>query len=129
MRRGRPVDPITMALTEREAPERWARRLKTVRAQVITLMLDQTHRDTTHWSMRAMAKAYGLGQTAVSRIWRAFALQPHRTETFKLSKAPLFIETVWDIVGLHLNPPDKALVLCTDEKTRSRPWIERNRCC
>ena len=65
-----------------------------------------------------MAKTCGLSQTAVSRIWRAFALQPHRSETFKLSKDPLFIEKVRDIVGLYLNPPDKALVLCADEKSQ-----------
>jgi transposase len=65
-----------------------------------------------------MAKACGLSQSSVSRIWRAFALQPHRTETFKLSKDPLFIEKVRDIVGLYLNPPDKALVLCVDEKSQ-----------
>src|SRR5574340_1192097 len=65
-----------------------------------------------------MAKACGLSQTAVSRIWRAFALQPHRSETFKLSKDPLFIEKVRDIVGLYLAPPDHALVLCVDEKAQ-----------
>jgi len=65
-----------------------------------------------------MAAASGLSQSAVSRIWRAFALQPHRVETFKLSKDPLFIEKVRDIVGLYLSPPDKAMVLCVDEKTQ-----------
>jgi len=86
--------------------------------RVLTWTLERTPRDATHWSTRGMAKASGLSQTAVSRIWRAFALQPHRTETFKLSKDPLFIEKVRDIVGLYLNPPDKALVLCTDEKSQ-----------
>ncbi len=84
--------------------------------QVITKTLESTPKDATHWSTRSMAKASGLTQSAVSRIWRAFALQPHRTETFKLSKDPLFIEKVRDIVGLYLNPPDRALVLCVDEK-------------
>jgi transposase len=65
-----------------------------------------------------MARACGLSQTAVSRIWRAFALQPHRSETFKLSTDPLFIEKVRDIVGLYLSPPDRALVLCVDEKAQ-----------
>ena len=65
-----------------------------------------------------MARRSGLSQSAVSRIWRAFALQPHRTETFKLSKDPLFIEKVRDIVGLYLTPPDRALVVCVDEKTQ-----------
>ena len=75
-------------------------------------------RDATHWSTRSMAKAIGVSQSMVSRVWRAFALQPHRSETFKLSKDPLFIEKVRDIVGLYLNPPDKALVLCVDEKSQ-----------
>ncbi len=86
--------------------------------RVITVTLEQTPRHATHWSTRSLAQACGLSQTAVSRIWRAFALQPHRTETFKLSKDPLFIEKVRDIVGLYLHPPDKALVLCTDEKSQ-----------
>lgn len=86
--------------------------------RVITLTLESTPRDATHWSTRSMAKATGMSQTAVSRIWRAFALQPHRTETFKLSTDPLFVDKVRDIVGLYLNPPDKALVLCVDEKSQ-----------
>lgn len=65
-----------------------------------------------------MARRSGMSQSAVSRIWRAFALQPHRSETFKLSKDPLFIEKVRDIVGLYLNPPERALVLCVDEKSQ-----------
>src|SRR5262249_16362424 len=86
--------------------------------RVIALTLERTPRDATHWSTRAMAKRSGLSQTAVSRIWRAFGLQPHRSETFKLSKDPLFIDKVGDIVGLYLDPPDKALVLCADEKSQ-----------
>ena len=86
--------------------------------RVVRLTLETKPRAATHWSTRAMAQRCGLSQTAVSRIWRAFALQPHRAETFKLSKDPLFIEKVRDIVGLYLNPPDKALVLCVDEKTQ-----------
>ena len=86
--------------------------------RVIALTLESMPRDATHWSTRAMAKRSGLSQTAVSRIWRAFGLHPHRSETFKLSKDPLFIDKVRDIVGLYLNPPDKALVLCVDEKSQ-----------
>jgi transposase len=86
--------------------------------EVLRLTLESTPRDATHWSTRAMAKRAGLSQTAVSRIWRAFALQPHRVETFKLSRDPLFVEKVRDIVGLYLDPPDKALVLCVDEKAQ-----------
>ncbi len=72
--------------------------------------------NATRWSTRSLAEAVGLSQSAVVRIWRAFALQPHRSETFKLSRDPLFIDKVRDIVGLYLNPPDRALVLCVDEK-------------
>ena len=72
--------------------------------------------NATHWSTRALARAVGLSQSAVVRIWHAFALAPHRSETFKLSRDPLFIDKVRDIVGLYLNPPDRALVLCVDEK-------------
>jgi transposase len=72
----------------------------------------------THWSTRQMAAAAGLNQTAISRIWRAFSLQPHRFEHFKLSKDPLFVEKVRDIVGLYLDPPERAVVLCVDEKSQ-----------
>ena len=72
----------------------------------------------THWSTRKMAAATGLNQTAVSKIWRAFGLQPHRVEQFKLSKDPLFIEKVRDIVGVYLDPPERAVVLCVDEKSQ-----------
>jgi transposase len=86
--------------------------------RVMRLTLETAPRDATHWSTRAMARRCGLSQTAISRIWRAFSLRPHRVKTFKLSKDPLFIEKVRDIVGLYLNPPDKALVLCVDEKAQ-----------
>jgi len=86
--------------------------------QMVTLTLEATPREATHWSTRAMATRCGLSQSTVSRIWRAFGLQPHRTEAFKLSKDPLFVEKVRDIVGLYLNPPDRALVLCADEKSQ-----------
>lgn len=86
--------------------------------RVITTTLESLPRDATHWSTRSLAKAVGLNQTAVSRIWRAFGLQPHRVDTFKLSKDPLFIDKVRDIVGLYLDPPERALVLCVDEKSQ-----------
>jgi transposase len=85
---------------------------------VIARTLESKPAAATHWSTRSMAQATGLNQTAVSRIWRAFALQPHRSESFKLSKDPLFIDKVRDIVGLYMNPPDRALVLCVDEKSQ-----------
>jgi transposase len=90
----------------------------TVVERVIAKTLHEKPRDATHWSSRTMAKASGLSQTAVVRIWRAFGLQPHRAETFKLSTDPLFIDKVRDIVGLYLNPPD-----------RFRRWIALNRFC
>jgi transposase len=86
--------------------------------RVITLTLEAKPDDATHWSTRLMAQRTGMSQSAISRIWRAFGLQPHRSETFKLSKDPLFIEKVRDIVGLYLNPPDRALILCVDEKSQ-----------
>jgi transposase len=86
--------------------------------RVVTLTLETQPKEATHWSTRAMARRTGLSQSAISRIWRAFGLQPHRSETFKLSTDPLFIDKVRDIVGLYLNPPDRALVLCVDEKTQ-----------
>lgn len=72
----------------------------------------------THWSCRAMEQATGISKSTVHRVWQAFGLQPHRQRTFKLSTDPFFVEKVRDIVGLYLNPPDKALVLCVDEKTQ-----------
>lgn len=86
--------------------------------RVVTLTLETKPADATHWSTRSMATRTGMSQSAISRIWRAFALQPHRTESFKLSSDPLFIEKVRDIVGLYLNPPQRALVLCVDEKSQ-----------
>jgi transposase len=85
---------------------------------VLTKTLERTPRDATHWSTRAMASESGLSQSTISRIWRAFALQPHRSETFKLSKDPLFIDKVRDIVGLYMAPPTQAMVLCVDEKAQ-----------
>lgn len=85
---------------------------------MLTITLEEKPADATHWSTRSMARRTGLSQSAISRIWRAFALQPHRSESFKLSSDPLFIEKVRDIVGLYLNPPERAVVLCVDEKTQ-----------
>lgn len=86
--------------------------------QVLTRTLETQPEAATHWSTRQMAAATGLSQSTISRIWRAFSLEPHRAETFKLSRDPLFIDKVRDIVGLYLNPPDRALVLCVDEKSQ-----------
>jgi transposase len=86
--------------------------------EVITKTLESAPKNATHWSTRSMASQTGLSQTAVSRIWRAFGLQPHRQDTWKLSKDPLFVEKVRDVVGLYLNPPERAVVLCVDEKSQ-----------
>jgi len=84
--------------------------------RAVVTTLEAVPPNATHWSTRGLAAATGLSQTAVVRIWRAFALQPHRTEGFKLSRDPLFVDKVRDIVGLYMSPPDRALVLCVDEK-------------
>ena len=86
--------------------------------RVIVKTLEETPPNATHWSTRPMAAATGLNQTAISRIWRAFGLKPHRSEHFKLSPDPQFVEKVRDIVGLYLNPPEAAVVLCVDEKSQ-----------
>jgi transposase len=85
---------------------------------VVEATLQTIPTDATHWSIRSMAKAQGLSRMAVQRIWKAHKLQPHRVETFKLSRDPQFVEKVRDVVGLYLNPPDKALVLSVDEKSQ-----------
>lgn len=86
--------------------------------RVITLTLESMPEGATQWSTREMARKTGLSHSTINRVWRAFGLQPHRSETFSLSKDPLFIEKVRDIVGLYLDPPDNALVLCVDEKSQ-----------
>jgi len=86
--------------------------------EVITKTLESTPRDATHWSTRSMASEVGLTQSAVHRIWKAFGLQPHRQDTWKLSKDPQFVAKVKDVVGLYLDPPERAVVLCVDEKSQ-----------
>jgi transposase len=85
---------------------------------VITRTLESTPKDATHWSTRSLAAELGMSQSAVSRIWRAFGLQPHRQDSWKLSKDPQFIDKVRDVVGLYLDPPEAAVVLCVDEKSQ-----------
>jgi len=85
---------------------------------VITRTLESTPANATHWSTRSLAAELGLSQSAVSRIWRAFGLQPHRQDSWKLSKDPFFIDKVRDVVGLYLDPPERAVVLCVDEKSQ-----------
>jgi transposase len=86
--------------------------------RVIVETLERQPKGATHWSTRMMAKKLGYSQSAVSRIWRAFGLKPHRASTYTLSKDPLFVEKVRDVVGLYLSPPDRALVLSVDEKSQ-----------
>lgn len=86
--------------------------------EIVTLTLEETPKNATHWSTREMARYVGVSQATVQRIWRAFGLQPHRSESFHLSNDPLFVEKVRDVVGLYLNPPEHAVVLCVDEKTQ-----------
>src|SRR5438094_2614600 len=87
-------------------------------AETIRLTLETTPPDATHWSLRSMAVAVGHAPSTIHRIWKAFCLQPHRSESFKLSTDPLFVEKVRDIVGLYLAPPERAVVLCLDEKSQ-----------
>jgi transposase len=88
--------------------------------RVIVKTLEEQPSSATHWSTRSMAQATGMSQSAVSRIWRAFGLKPDQTEAFKLSPDPQFIDKVRDIVGLYLNPPDAAVVLCVDEEIQTQ---------
>ena len=83
---------------------------------VITATLESTPKDATHWSTRSMAAEVGLTQSAVHRIWKAFGLQPHRQDTWKLSKDPQFVDKIKDVVGLYLDPPERAVVLCVDRE-------------
>jgi transposase len=97
--------------------------------KIITRTLERKPKNATHWSTRTMAKESGLSHDTIARIWRAFGLQPHRQDQFKLSTDPFFVEKVRDIVGLYMSPPERALVLCVDEKSqiqaleRSQPLL------
>jgi len=87
-------------------------------AATVRKTLETRPKGATHWSLRTMAKALGHSPSTIHRIWQAFGLQPHRSETFKLSSDPLFVEKIRDIVGLYLSPPERAVVLCVDEKSQ-----------
>src|SRR3712207_666872 len=93
-------------------------------AELLVRTLETMPEGATHWSTRSMAAACGLSPATVQRVWRAFGLKPHRVESFRFSADPAFVEKVRDIVGLYLAPPDRALVLCVDEKTEIQA-IER----
>jgi len=100
----RPGRPATITATQVE--------------EVLVATLESTPQNATHWSRSKMAERSGLSESTIGRIWRAFGLAPHRTDTFKLSNDPLFVEKVYDIVGLYLNPPEAAVVLSVDEKSQ-----------
>lgn len=86
--------------------------------QVITATLERSPRGATHWSRTSMAAETGLSKSSIGRIWKAFRLQPHRSEEFKISTDPFFVDKVRDVVGLYLDPPESAIVLCVDEKSQ-----------
>src|SRR5215212_10476790 len=139
-RTGRPTAKLVLSDEERQMVGKWRARFVADRLaglsdddrpgrprtitdaqveQVVTATLEQAPPDAgTHWSTRMMAARTGLTQTAVSRIWRAFELKPHKVDYWKLSTDPNFVDKLYDVVGLYLDPPERALVLCVDEKTQ-----------
>ena len=98
-------------------------------AEVVRRTLEETPPDGTHWSLRSMARAVGYAPSTIHGIWQAFGLQPHRSEAFKLSNDPFFVEKVRDIVGLYLAPPERAWSSASTRRAKSRPWIAASRCC
>ena len=127
--------PVGVAEDAPHGPSKKALSASKVKA-IVEATLHTTPKDATHWSTRTMAKAQGVSNATVCRIWDAHGLQPHRVKTFKLSKDKRFVEKLTDVVGVYLNPPDKAVVLCVDEKSqiqaldRTQPGLplKRGRC-
>jgi len=111
---------LRLAGLEKDAPRpgRLPRISRQKMASIINTTLQERPQDATHWSTRSMAKAHGVSNATVSRIWKEHNLKPHLVKTFKLSRDKRFVEKLHDVVGLYLNPPDKALVFCVDEKSQ-----------
>jgi transposase len=111
------LGPVGLAEDAPHGPSSRRLAAKTVRS-IVDTTLQTTPPGATHWSTRTLAEKMGVGHATIARIWDAHGLQPHRVETFKLSRDKRFVEKLTDVVGLYLNPPDKALVLCVDEKSQ-----------